>query len=291
MTEFKNPWLASDWSHVDETAVWGGSNGFKPLVESSEIYKSRYAEFRCMLDYSYFPVYPGARQSIQDDIVEKHFEKLTLDKSKPHVARTWLLYTCGAYGSGKSHTLKTLNYLSSNTVLIDPDVIKSLLLLTYESKDSIDDMATAKCLHLESTFVASIVEQICIAKGYDAVIDGSLHDSDWYATYFQLLKKQHPQYGLCIVKVDCDLPTVLKRCKQRAQVTNRVIPDQLLCEIHAKVPTSFQALHKFADCVLEVDNSLLPRLKTIQFHIRDDDPKMRPRIPPFLNLERSEPKK
>ncbi len=65
--------------------------------------------------------------------------------------------------------------------MIDPDAIKSEL------------PTNATDLHLEATFVASIIEQACISRGWSAVIDGSLHNAVWYADYFIQIKKSYPE--------------------------------------------------------------------------------------------------
>jgi predicted kinase len=210
--------------------------GKQLMAADAKTDSSIYANERSRLDYKYFPAYDSKRQSVHDSIVTAHL------KGGETSNAPWLIYGCGAYGVGKSHSLKTLKYIQKGMIMIDPDAIKSLL-----PSDTTD-------LHLEATFVASIIEQACISRGWSAVIDGSLHNAVWYSDYFTHIKKSHPEYRLCIIKVDCDLPTILKRCEARAKITKRIIPESVIRTIHDKVPHSFQMLRTMVDCIVQIEN-------------------------------------
>lgn len=249
---------------------------------------SKFELERKSLDYSYFPQYPITRQlSIQDVIIEKflndNVEPVMTPRKK--LSHPWLIYTCGAYGSGKSHSLKHYGFFpNTNFVLIDPDRIKTeiLRLSLSNSDEEKTNTINQNELHLESTFIASILEFIMIKHKRNVFIDGSLHDHEWYRAYFKDVKTKHPHYQLGIIRVNCSLKVALERCLKRGLDTKRTIPVNVIQSIHEKSAASFQILQNDVDVVIEMDNELAPKIKSVKFNYRPME--FTPRIPPFLCL-------
>jgi predicted ABC-type ATPase len=232
---------------------------------------------RAGMDYEYFPRYheDGARAAAQDAIVSGLLE------GRKRAAVPWLTYLCGAYGSGKSHSVRRLwsRYLA-DAVHIDPDAIKTLL----TSGNGHGNLGGE--LHREATFVALLAERAAIARRLSAVIDGSLHDHAWYGGYLDALRAEAPEYRLCIVRVDCEsIATILQRCSLRAARTGRSIPETKLREIHAKIPASFEQLRARFDCLVVVDNSLdnLPIPRIAEIRADRDHGQPWPNFAPFLS--------
>lgn len=223
------------------------------------------------MDYDYFPHYEKnqERMRAQDAIVRG----LVVRKRSPVERETvpWLTYLCGAYGSGKSHSVRHLwaGYLAVGAVYIDPDVIKGQL-----PTGSAD-------LHREATFVALLAERAAIARRLSAVIDGSLYDHVWYGEYLDTLRAHHPDYRLAMVKVDCKpIDMVLERCKSRAACTGRSIAEAKLRDIFAKIPIAFERLRPRFDCVVIIENSITPHIAEI--HAQRDPGQPWPTLAPFL---------
>lgn len=233
------------------------------MNDSKEIIED-YDSIREQLDYNYYPIYSRQRLDIHDLIINWHFEKV--HQLKKH-DEPWLIYMCGCYGSGKTHSINELKLFSENCVLIDPDKIKCML--SEQSKSDIKrDNSYSQSLddnqkfHLESTYISSIIEKLVVMKGYNAIIDMSLHDADWYAIHLKNIKLQYSKYKLCIIKVNCDLPKILERCKSRGLVTGRTIPESYIKKIFAKIPESHSILVDLFDGVIEIDNYDKPKMKT-----------------------------
>jgi hypothetical protein len=233
---------------------------------------------RANMDYSYHPRYDldPVRAAVQDKIVTN-----LLSQSKAASSDKWLTYMCGGYGSGKSHSFKALwsNYISLNggAIYIDPDAIKPLLEPTATAAATATATATAAAAtssdgktadkntqHMEATFVALLAEKAAIRRGMSAVVDGSLHDYEWYELYLKELRLTHPEYKLCLVKVNCDLKTALERCESRAKITKRSIPSSKVTLIFDKLPISFVRLQPLFDCIIIIDNHISPTISQIQ---------------------------
>ena len=245
------------------------------MTATKDSYLVQYVTERAQLDYSYFPHYDHdlVKSKLHDKIVTDLLK--TALKNDEWKETPWLTYMCGAYGSGKSHTVRTL-WPSSGFVYIDPDAIKLFLPTTTD----------LKALHLEATFVALLAERVVINLGLSAIIDGSLHDHEWYAVYLKQLRIKHPEYNLSVVKVECDLPTVLKRCVDRALVTKRVIPEELIRRVYDKLHVSFPILKPMFDCIVFVDNNIVPKVTDIQLRKTVEKEKIRKfSHPPFLDSQ------
>jgi len=81
-----------------------------------------YQHVRERMDYSYHVNYLESRQVLQDEIVT-HWREAGTRSERP-----WLIFTAGAMGAGKSHTIKLLQAFGccslSSMVKVDPDTVK-----------------------------------------------------------------------------------------------------------------------------------------------------------------------
>ncbi len=179
--------------------------------------------------------------------------------------KPWITYTCGAYGSGKSHTIKHLKFLQTGMVHIDPDAIKTLL---ADEKNAPVYLADEKntSIHLEATFVSTLAEFAVFHRGLSAIIDGSLHNYVWYEEYLSKQRLKYPAYNWCLVHVDCNLQTALTRCAIRGKETKRTIPEDLVAAIHAKIPTALVKLQSHFDCIVMINNQDKTIIKEVRLH-------------------------
>lgn len=233
------------------------------IVKSKDIYDL----IRNQIDYEYYPMYSLERQHIQNKIIDEHIKNM--DKIKK-INQPWLIYMCGCYGSGKTYSLNTLGLFSTNLVIIDPDKIKCMLSVQSPTDIKINnkntDLMDAKQrLHLESTYVSYIIERLVIINGYNAIIDVSLHNYDWYFDYLNKIKIDNPKYKLCIVKVNCDLATILERCHARSIATGRTIPEPQIIKIFDKLSHAYSILAPIFDGVIEIDNYDKPKITYSNF--------------------------
>ncbi len=85
-------------------------------------FHGRYRHIRSRMDYTYHVNYQKSRQLLQDEIVT-HWEQSGTRDENP-----WLIFTAGAMGAGKSHTIDMLEGFGccalSRMVRVDPDTVK-----------------------------------------------------------------------------------------------------------------------------------------------------------------------
>jgi hypothetical protein len=193
--------------------------------------------------------YTRDRQFFQDSIILSYFKNIK-KYLKPKI-----IYTCGCFGAGKSHSL---NYLSivdfSEFIFIDPDKIKYQL---PEMSDYIkhDPNNAGNLVHVESIYIALIIEIHALEQKYNIIVDGSLQNSKWYTTHIADIRKSYPDYTILIIKVDAQLNTIKQRCKIRGEKTKRIISDDLLDNIYTKIPASFEILKDLVDMYYIIDNN------------------------------------
>jgi len=180
-------------------------------------------------------------------------------------ARPWIVYTAGAMGAGKSHSLRDLHarglFPLERFIWIDPDAIKGLLPDTprYVRHNRREAGALT---HKESGFIAEIVTIEALRRNKCLVIDGSARDHEWYARCFERMKREFPHYCIAILMITAPRERVFARARRRAAVTFRVVSDETIDAAIEQVPVSFERLRQFADyaAVLEnVDDARPPR--------------------------------
>src|ERR1700744_2123522 len=144
----------------------------------------KYQDIRQKMDYNYFKNYTKERQLFQDTIIDSYFVNI---KSRNNC---WIMFTCGCFGSGKSHVIDYFNNLGfvnrNEYIYIDPDQIKHKL---PETKTYINNnpVHASTMLHMESTFISLLIEYIALHNSYPIIIDGSLHNHKWYQEHFKYI--------------------------------------------------------------------------------------------------------
>lgn len=82
----------------------------------------KYKKVRERMDYAYHVNYAQSRQMLQDEIVT-HWREIGVPSDRP-----WVIFTAGAMGAGKSHTIKMLQAFGccalTAMVKVDPDMVK-----------------------------------------------------------------------------------------------------------------------------------------------------------------------
>jgi hypothetical protein len=228
-------------------------------------YVGKYITERKKMDYSYYKNYSVERQLFQDSIIDEYFKNPNI---KSH-NNPWIIYTCGCYGSGKSHVIRYLdsidNLKQSEYIYIDPDQIKFKL---PESSGYIkfDNINAGTLLHNESVYIAGLIEYYSLSCKYPVIVDGSLQNHIWYKQYFGYIRKKHITYKICIIKVDCDIMLIKERCIKRGQQTGRVISEDLIDDICKKIPESFNILKDCVDFYMQVNNSQTIVINKIRYN-------------------------
>ncbi|KAL3776817.1 hypothetical protein ACHAWO_002983 [Cyclotella atomus] len=225
-----------------------------------------YGDYECVrktLDYSYHGNYIKSRQLFQDKIITKLLDgALVQDTENGVVCRTptepWIVFTAGAMGAGKSHTMHQLesqNYFPLQSyVSVDPDEIRQQF-PEFHLYATLSRAQAGERTHKEAGYVTEITTRIALDKGYNVLVDGSLRDWKWYADYFDQLKKTYKKLRIAILYVSAPREVIFERAKKRAIATGRVVPEQTLDAAMKQVPISVNKLAPLVDYFCEIDNS------------------------------------
>ena len=90
--------VASDYDYKQSThANYAGPSAKSPSVSGAH---SIFAGIRLGLDQAYHGIYSEARQHMQDSLVRR-----VVEMGAPAQRRPWIVFTAGAMGAGKSHTV------------------------------------------------------------------------------------------------------------------------------------------------------------------------------------------
>lgn len=219
----------------------------------------KYIEERKKIDYTYYSNYTKERQLFQDTLIANHF----IDKKISN--HPWIIYTCGCYGAGKSHSLKQLQFNIKDMVYVDPDKIK-LNLPEAEKYIKEDSLNANNALHKEATFIATLIEYYALNHEYTIIVDGSLQNYHWYQSHFQEILTHYQKYKIAIIKVTADITIIKERCKKREKETGIIIPDQLLESIYQQIPIAFEKLLPFAHLIIEITNNDSVFVDNVRIH-------------------------
>ena len=261
-----------NWNESTEYNYSVGGVGTSSCATST----GKYKHIRDRLDYSYHKMYSQSRQLLQDRIIDSVLSITTTSVStSSSVSSPWIIFTAGVMGAGKTHSIRRLReegkltFLHTNNendkqlpqlLTVDPDCIRHLL--------PEFDVYVKRCPEKAGTYtqkeaglIAEIATKVALSKGHNVVVDGSLRNSEWYINYFQHLRQQHSTMNkenmllrIAIIHVTAPFPTILKRTKQRAKETGRVVPIELLKRSIEEVPMSVDILKSHVDYFLQVHN-------------------------------------
>ena len=245
-------------------------------VGDTHLFSEPFRESRSKLDYSYHKNPMFDRQLYQDMVLARILEADSEEDDddvkddedstpsaveSPRALKThqrpFLVFMSGPMGVGKSYVLSQLHqkgiFPLQKFVKIDPDMLKSELpeMAGYLQHDS--DSAATK-LHRESTQMSDVLFEHSLMKHRNVLVDGSLRDTDWYQTLFERIRKEFPHYLLCILYVSASTETIKDRAHQRAAMTDRTVPDDLLQESIEQVPRSVETLSPLTDYTFEITN-------------------------------------
>jgi hypothetical protein len=257
---------------------------------SEKVFTGPYASTRSGLDYSYHANYLPERQAIQDTIISRFLsggvrisssttllssngreqnsnEEDTSQVSSPLSSAAalttqrsegpWLVYTAGAMGAGKSHTLRYLSreglFPLDRFIVVDPDMIKGIMPDTPHYIRHNRAMA-GTLTHRESGFIAEIIIIEAMRQNKCLVVDGSLRDRNWYASWFGRVRAEFPQYRIAILMITASRERIYARAEKRAAITAREVKRSTIDDAIEQVPISFAALAPLVDFAAVISN-------------------------------------
>lgn len=247
-----------------------------------------YTDIRSTLDYNYHSNYNEQRQLFQNSIVEKMIEEhMMKDTSHQNSCSSilgtttkssynpWIVFTAGAMGAGKSHSIRALHNANrfplESFLVVDPDEIRRMLPEFEMYLEHYPELAGEKT-RKEAGLIAEILTQVALNMGLNILVDGSLRDAHWYENYFAELRRSHGGRGLRIGILHITAPkeAIFERAHMRSRTTRRIVPKDTLEETLKQVPWSVEILAPQADFFAELHNA--PHANDIQlvrmFHDR-----------------------
>ncbi|EOD31723.1 hypothetical protein EMIHUDRAFT_112677 [Emiliania huxleyi CCMP1516] len=190
--------------------------------------RGKYAKIRESLDHAYHGVYTAERQALQDRLAPP----IDASRTRPALpqAHPWLLYTAGAMGAGKSHTVRWMweagHFPLEAIVHLDPDLFKTAM-PEWDGYVALDPMSAGQRTQRESGYLVEIAQAAAMAErrrvsaggrredtsmGASATrpghvrrhiwVDGSLRDLNW---------RDHPAYRLAILHVTASEEQIFAR--------------------------------------------------------------------------------
>lgn len=186
-----------------------------------------FKDLRGTLDYSYHCNYRKERQYFQDAIIQKMLGSFICDKNG-FVCTTpkdpWIVFTAGAMGAGKSHTIRTLQEANHFPLLafvsVDPDEIRRELpeFLNYIH---INPLLAGEMTRKEAGYISELITLAALRKGKNVLVDGSLRDTEWYSLYFSNLREEYASLRIGILHVTAPPELVLQRAKVSVSYSDR----------------------------------------------------------------------
>lgn len=243
--------------------------------DDDQAFYGPYAHIRRALDYTYHSNYTKERQFLQDSIIDEFLKDVSIKDVNGNVCTTptdpWLVFTAGAMGAGKGHTIHELVKKGLFPLLafvtVDPDEIRRRFpeFSLYAEKCP---LLAGELTHKEAGFVAEILTLVGLQAGKNVLVDGSLRDHQWYQKYFAFIRKEYPIYKIAIIHVVAPREAVFERAAERAKKTGRVVPQEVLEKALEQVPKSVKILAPLADYYCELNNGLGP---DIEMNTADQD--------------------
>jgi hypothetical protein len=216
-----------------------------------------FADARALIDSNHHGYYVKSRQEWQDKFLRSMFREL---RGISGSALPWLIFTCGAMGSGKTFVqrwCKENKFLVEweLAVIIDSDSIKEAMpewpgYLAHNPHN-----AGSSC-HEESVYVQEIGHECAMSRSLDVCVDGSLSDWQWNSKLFSRIRAKYPHYRIAIIAVHVEESTARRRCAQRFISEGRAIPNNAFVRSLAATSTSLDSLGPMADAVVHISNDI-----------------------------------
>lgn len=222
----------------------------------------KYANIRASLDYTYHSNYKEERQKLQDDIVETMVNTVHNccgnNGVNDRTRKPWIIFTAGAMGVGKSRTIRRLisegKLTPRNFVWIDPDDIRRQL-PEFSSYSRQCPIMAGTLTQKESGLLTEVATLAALRAGRNVLVEGTLRNANWYQKHFARLRNECKGIKIIILYVVAPAEVVIQRADDRARMTGRIIPREIILRALSQVPESVEVLASLADCCLEVDSS------------------------------------
>jgi predicted ABC-type ATPase len=225
------------------------------------VFVGKYKDIREKLDYIFHENYTDERQLFQDLLIDKIIGMYVLNLDQNRGSQPYLVYTAGAMGAGKTHTLRVLSQEGEGkydcSLIIDPDRYREML-PEYQEMKVIDSLNAASYFQKESCILSEITLHIGLMRGYNIISDGSMINYQWYVNEITWIRQDYPSYRIMMIYVDADWDRIVERVENRCKITGRCINKDKLRSVWSKIPDSVNILKKYVDEYIFVKNNEHP---------------------------------
>jgi predicted kinase len=187
-----------------EEFYWNLSTEERYRTDEGDFY-GKYAQIRRHLDYDYHARYSEERVLFQDSIIDALLENGGFESNNCSVPqRPWIVFTAGAMGAGKSHTIRVLGkkgrFPIHSFTFVDPDAIRYRL-PEFQTFIEHNPNYAGELTRKEAGMIAEILAEAALQRGHNVLVDGTLRDATWYRQYFHVLRHSHPSLRIAILHI------------------------------------------------------------------------------------------
>ena len=159
---------------------------------------------------------------------------------------------------GKSHVISWLHqkqlFPLHCFLAVDPDRIRSML-PEYLQYNKLDRQTAGERTQKEVGLIAEVVTLHALGRRRNVLVEGSLHNDTWYATYFAMLRESFPHMHIAVLAVGTtNTETILSRALRRGRESGREVPIKLLLKTAEAVPRSVDALGRHVELAVNFIN-------------------------------------
>ena len=187
-------------------------------VDERENFNGPYAHLRKLIlsDSDQYKHYTKERSWLQNAIVDDFLDNVEDKDMCITPTEPWLIFTVGARGAGKIHTIHDLVQTNRLPILsfvqVNPDAIRRHL-PEYETYDKnlVNDL-TRK----ESSFIAELLLLAAIQSGRNIVFDTVMRNPDWFSKLIDNIKLLgSASFKFAVFHINAPTELIFKRVKVR----------------------------------------------------------------------------
>jgi predicted kinase len=194
-----------------------------------------FAHIRSILDYNYHAHYRKDRQWFQDSIVCDLLENVQETDACITPYEPWLIYTAGAQGTGKTFTIQKLVEEGKLPLLsyvhVDPQEIAYHIPEFYAYNQKCPENAD-QMTKKEAGYIAEITVLAALQAGRNVILDGALHDYDWWNCFFDQCRTEFTSVKVALFYIIAPRGDII--CRIRVRLSNSLC----VC-ILCRVPLTF----------------------------------------------------
>lgn len=198
-------------------------------ADSNGFNQGPFKDIRDSLDGRFHVRYSKQRQEFQDKIILNALAEHPECLAQEH---QWIVFTAGAMGAGKSHTVKYLHqqglFPLNAFVTVDPDAVRQQLPEFPFILEQAPELA-GELTRKESGMIAEILTKAALLANRNVLVDGSLRNAQWYRQHFAELRKQYPNLRIAILHITAPREAVFERALVRCREAIDQRIDHLQC--------------------------------------------------------------